>query len=56
MGVLKSVLKMVLGLAIGIVAGFLIAGIIIVGFTDTSMSEFIDKLKSTSFSESVIAA
>lgn len=56
MGVLKSVLKMVLGLPIGIVAGFLIAGIIIVGFTDTSMSEFIDKLKSTSFSESVIAA
>lgn len=56
MGVLKSVLKMVLGLAIGIVAGFLIAGIIIVGFTDTSMSEFIDKLKSVSFSESVIAA
>lgn len=56
MGVLKSVLKMVVGLAIGIVAGFLIAGIIIVGFTDTSMSEFIDKLKSTSFSESGIAA
>ena len=53
--VLKFLFKMVLGLAVGIIAGFLIAGIIIVGHTDTTSAEFISNLTSINLSEMLIA-
>lgn len=53
--VLKFLFKMVLGLAVGIIAGFLIAGIIIVGLTDTTSAEFISNLTSINLSEMLIA-
>ncbi len=47
---------MVGGLAIGIVAGLAIAAVMIVLFTDTSFSEYMTKLRSVEFSESMVAA
>lgn len=56
MSVLKSVLKMIVGLLIGVIAGLLIAAVGIVCFTDTSFMEFISKLRSTSFLDTMVAA
>lgn len=53
---LKSILKLLMGLAIGIVAGFLIAVIFGVCFTDITFVEFLDKLKTANFSAGLIAA
>lgn len=53
---LKSILKSLVGLTVGIIAGFLIAAILIVCFTDMSFAEFIGKMKSTKFNEGIIAA
>ncbi|MDE6770335.1 MAG: M50 family metallopeptidase [Muribaculaceae bacterium] len=53
---MKQILKMLGGLLIGIVAGLLIAAVVIVLFTDTSFSEYITKLRSVEFSESMVAA
>lgn len=47
---------MVGGLVIGIAAGLAIAAVMIVLFTDTSFSEYMTKLKSVEFSESMVAA
>jgi len=56
MGTLKNILKLICGLLIGISAGFLIATIAIVAFTDITLSEFMLKLKSTSLIEVVLSA
>ncbi|MDE6794364.1 MAG: hypothetical protein K2J63_03570 [Muribaculaceae bacterium] len=53
---IKQILKMVGGLAIGLAAGLAIAAVMIVLFTDTSFSEYMTKLRSVEFSESMIAA
>jgi len=45
---MKTALKLIGGLLVGIVVGFLIAGVGVVLFTDTTVSEFIEKLYSTS--------
>lgn len=52
----KNILKMVAGLATGIAVGFLIATIIVICLTDTTLSEFIRKLNTVELSESMIAA
>lgn len=52
---LKSIIKMIFALAIGVTVGFLVAGVFVVCFTDTTFYEFINDLMSTSFSESLLA-
>lgn len=56
MGILKFFIKIVLGLLIGVVAGLLIAAIGITCFSDTTLSEFLSKLASTSFPVAMVAA
>lgn len=51
---LKSIIKIIYALAIGVAVGFLVAGVFVVCFTDTTFYEFINDLMSTSFSESLL--
>ena len=53
---MKAILKLLVGFAVGIAAGLMIAAILIACFTDTTFAEFITKLKSTDFSEMMLAA
>lgn len=53
---MKTVLKLIGGLLTGIVTGLAIATIIIVLFTDTTLSEFIDKMLSMDGIKTVTAA
>lgn len=48
---MKTILKMIAGLLIGGLAGLLIGGLIVVAFTDTTWSEYIQKYYSLDFSE-----
>lgn len=52
---LKTILKLIVSLIIGIIAGLIIATIIIVCFTDTTFSEFVDKLTSARLADGLIA-
>lgn len=56
MDTIISILKMILGLIGGVLIGLLIAAIIIVCFTDSTFAEFITKIQSAKFCESMIAA
>lgn len=56
MGVLKTILKMILGLAGGVLAGLLIAAVGLVCFSDISFTDFLMKLRSTGFAETMMAA
>lgn len=53
---MKTILKLLLGFLIGIGSGLVIAAIIVVLFTDTSLSEFIDNLSSGNLMEMATAA
>lgn len=44
---MKTVLKLIGGLLIGITAGFVIAAVFVVLFTDTTIAEFINNMLST---------
>lgn len=48
---MKTILKMIAGLLIGGLAGLIIGGLIVVVFTDTTWSEYIQKYYSLDFSE-----
>lgn len=56
MDALKTIFKMILGFAVGAVVGLLIAGIGLVCFTDVTFAEFLSKLQSVQFSETMLAA
>lgn len=56
MDTIISILKMILGLIGGVLIGLIIAAIIIVCFTDSTFAEFITKIQSAKFGESMIAA
>lgn len=53
---MKKVLELAAGLLVGIILGFLIAGIGVVVFTDTTVAEFIDNMLSTSLDTRLPAA
>lgn len=53
---IKTLVKLLGGLAVGFIIGLLLAGVGLVCFTDTTMSEFIDKLTSVVFKEAMLAA
>lgn len=53
---MKKVLELVAGLLVGIILGFLIAGIGVVLFTDTTVAEFIDNMLKTSLDTQLLAA
>lgn len=56
MNVLKYIIRLILGFVGGSLAGLLIAGIMLVCFTDMTLPDFWAKLQSVDFGESVIAA
>lgn len=56
MDVLKAIGKMILGFLGGAVAGLLIAGAGLVCFTDITFSEYLSKLQSVQFGETMLAA
>lgn len=56
MNVVKQILKIVLGLAIGGAIGLLIAGAGLVLFTDTTASEYIDRLITSDLSDAIPAS
>lgn len=56
MSALKSILKMIFGLLVGVIAGLLIAAIGTMCFTDTTFAEFLSKLSSVPFLETMGAA
>ena len=53
---MKKVLELVAGLLVGIILGFLIAGIGVVVFTDTTVAEFIDNMLSSLVDIRLLAA
>lgn len=53
---MKKVLELAAGLLVGIILGFLIAGIGVVVFTDTTVAEFIDNMLKTSLDTRLPAA
>ena len=56
MEVLKTIGKMILGFLVGAAAGLLIAGIGLVCFTDVTFPEFVGKLLTVHFRETLMAA
>lgn len=56
MDTLKTILKLLGGLMIGVGVGLIIGALIVILFTDTTLNEYIGKIKSIEFSESVLVA
>lgn len=56
MNFLKSFAKIIGSLLLGVAIGLILAGAGVILFTDTTLPEFIDKLKSASVSEGILAA
>ncbi|MDE6022538.1 MAG: hypothetical protein K2G13_03445 [Muribaculaceae bacterium] len=50
---MKTIIKMISGLLIGGIGGFLIGGLIVIAFTDTTWSEYIQKYYSLDISEGI---
>ncbi|MDE6561393.1 MAG: tetratricopeptide repeat protein [Muribaculaceae bacterium] len=51
---IKNILKIIVGLVVGGLIGLLIGGLIVVVFTDTTWSEYIDKYYSIDISEGIL--
>lgn len=56
MKILKAIIKMIFALAVGVIIGLLIATIIVICFTDTSFADYLSKIRSLEFRESLLAA